>query len=90
MKNLAKIFTRERVIYGIVISLIGLFGTVYTARSQAASKTQEDLNNFKQTTIEQLGDVRGDIKALKVTSEMTQGLVQTMSSRLNTFIDKQK
>ncbi len=94
MQRLAKIFNKERIIYALIISVFGFLGTYYTARSQAASKTQEDLDKFKETTISQLGDVRGDVKALR--GEMSarldnlQGTTQTMSSRLNNFLDNRK
>ncbi len=89
MKTLVKIFTKERIIYALIISIFGFLGTYYTARSQAASRTQEDLNKFKQTTVSDIGEIKGVVTQMSKNVEFIQGLTQTMQSRLDWFIDKQ-
>jgi hypothetical protein len=88
MKNLANIFTKERVVFGIVMSLIGLAGTVYTARSEASGKVQEDLNAFKVQTIGEIGELNGKMDGMNRQLEFIQGLSQSIDSRLDNLIDK--
>ena len=94
MKSFLKIFTKERVVFGIIISLIGLSGTIYTARSQAASKTQEDLDAFKVSTIKDIIELNktvskldGTVTQMNSRVEDVKGITQDMQSRLNQFID---
>jgi hypothetical protein len=88
MKHFLKIFTKERVIFGILMSLIGLAGTIYTARSQAATKTQEDLDAFKSATIADIGEIKGTVNEMRNRLEDIKGINQNMESRLNKFIDE--
>jgi hypothetical protein len=88
MKAFLNLFTKERVILGIISALIGYAGIVYTARSEAASKTQEDLDAFKSATIADIGEIKGTVNEIRNRIEDIKGINQSMESRLNKFIDE--
>lgn len=83
--SLANIFTKERVVYGIIISLIGLFGTMYTARTQASSATEEVLNNFRLETTKEIGAVKGDVQTLQSINKGIEKRLEGIESSLNTI-----
>lgn len=83
------IFTRDRMIYGIIVSLIGLAGTYITSKNTASSAAQESLTNFKIQTVADIAKVSGDVETIKAVNtqinkrlEDMQGSLQTITSVL--------
>lgn len=97
MKSLAKIFTKDRLviiavitgIFGVITTLITVFGGSVIARSEAASQVQEDLNAFKATTIADIAEIKGTVNEMRNRLEDIKGINQDMQSRLNNFLDNQ-
>lgn len=82
-----KIFTRERAIYGIILALITVVGSIYTAKLQASDQTTEALSAFKVETAKELGVIKGDVQTAKAINmevsrrlENIEGSLQTLSS----------
>lgn len=83
------VFTKERMIYGIVLGLIGLAGTYITSKNTAASAAEDSLINFKIQTVTNIAKVSGDVETIKAVNtqinkrlEDMQGSLQTITSVL--------
>lgn len=91
-----KLFTKERVILGIILTgvfsvitaVITQFGAIYTARAEAQTKVQEELDTFKLQTIGDIGKINGSLEQMNNRLEDVKGITQNMESRLNQFIDR--
>lgn len=81
-----KLYNKESLIRWVIgtifVSVIGFAGTVYTARSQASSKVDEDLQRFKEATIGDIGNINGKLEGMDKRLETMQGSLNTITSVL--------
>lgn len=60
-----KIFTKERVIYGILLSIIGMFGTYITA----IVSSSKPLDAFRVEVTKEIGSIKAEVQTNKAVNE---------------------
>ncbi len=87
MTKFVSLFTKERqiliAIVGavgiIVVSIIGYYGSTYTARVQASAQVNKDISDFKVDTANRFGVIEGEVKTQK---EVQKVLIENIVKRL--------
>jgi hypothetical protein len=80
-----ELFTKERMVYGIIIALIPVIGGYFTARVGASTETAEQLDDFRLEMTREVGDMKGDVQTLKALNPVLEKRLDSMDRKLESM-----